>query len=469
MDCIYEYPIITVPATTTTTARISGRNRNRDRNSCRTDAISTSISALPLPSSLQSHSTTTQLPSTHTIPVPLPASASTSTSTGTSSSTCIPSRHKIRQISYVFRTPRGKSTIATIPTDAPYDSFLRALLERAAETDRKDAERENDGHDDEVGNGDGYAHVDDASSHIVGGIRCHSLCLKTDDTDSHVHNHPVAKSMIPSAPSPASASASGNEQEHNVDLQLSRLSLNRHRSRNRNRKNPTSSPSTLPYGYGRLVRRRTDVVGYIENRSDVPSSSIRNCRHPCGGASTSTGVSVGVGTRTGAGAGSSAYISSDDDSTMGMDMNVGMDMEVDMDTDTESDVNFSHLAYVVLNGKILGRSEYLNLTAKHSCTDSGAGAGAGAGGTCATAAPITHHISLIVRLRGGMVDRQNRVGSKFGGGGVSSGQQSERERKERLRQLALETVDLAKDPYLMRNHLGTYECKLCLTLHTNEG
>ena len=67
-----------------------------------------------------------------------------------------------------------------------------------------------------------------------------------------------------------------------------------------------------------------------------------------------------------------------------------------------------------------------------------------------------------------MVDRQNRVGSKFGGGGVSSAQQSERERKERLRELALETIDLAKDPYLMRNHLGTYECKLCLTLHTNE-
>jgi len=67
-----------------------------------------------------------------------------------------------------------------------------------------------------------------------------------------------------------------------------------------------------------------------------------------------------------------------------------------------------------------------------------------------------------------MTDRQNRVGSKFGGGGVSSQQQSERERKERLRELALETIDLAKDPYLMRNHLGTYECKLCLTLHTNE-
>jgi len=68
-----------------------------------------------------------------------------------------------------------------------------------------------------------------------------------------------------------------------------------------------------------------------------------------------------------------------------------------------------------------------------------------------------------------MTDRQNRVGSKFGGGGVSSSQQAERERKERLRKLALETIDLAKDPYLLRNSYGTYECKLCLTLHTNEG
>jgi len=47
--------------------------------------------------------------------------------------------------------------------------------------------------------------------------------------------------------------------------------------------------------------------------------------------------------------------------------------------------------------------------------------------------------------------------------------QAARDRKERLRQLALETVDLNKDPYFMRNHLGTYECKLCLTLHTTEG
>jgi splicing factor 3A subunit 2 len=56
------------------------------------------------------------------------------------------------------------------------------------------------------------------------------------------------------------------------------------------------------------------------------------------------------------------------------------------------------------------------------------------------------------------MDRQNRVGSKFGGGGVSSAAQTERERKERLKQLALESIDLAKDPYLVCNHLGSYEC-----------
>ena len=33
----------------------------------------------------------------------------------------------------------------------------------------------------------------------------------------------------------------------------------------------------------------------------------------------------------------------------------------------------------------------------------------------------------------------------------------------------METVDLSKDPYFMMNHLGTFECKLCLTLHNTEG
>lgn len=60
-------------------------------------------------------------------------------------------------------------------------------------------------------------------------------------------------------------------------------------------------------------------------------------------------------------------------------------------------------------------------------------------------------------------------GSKTGGGGVASQDHENLARKERLRQLAMDTVDLKNDPYFMRNHLGTYECKLCLTLHANEG
>eukprot|EP00088_Acartia_fossae_P023048 TRINITY_DN2411_c0_g1_i2.p1 TRINITY_DN2411_c0_g1~~TRINITY_DN2411_c0_g1_i2.p1 ORF type:complete len:295 (-),score=106.58 TRINITY_DN2411_c0_g1_i2:53-937(-) len=66
------------------------------------------------------------------------------------------------------------------------------------------------------------------------------------------------------------------------------------------------------------------------------------------------------------------------------------------------------------------------------------------------------------------MDFQNRVGSKTGGGGPASWSESNRDRRERLAALAAETIDLAKDPYFMRNHLGTYECKLCLTLHNNE-
>ena len=60
-------------------------------------------------------------------------------------------------------------------------------------------------------------------------------------------------------------------------------------------------------------------------------------------------------------------------------------------------------------------------------------------------------------------------GAKCGGGGIASESASKLDRRERLRQLALQTVDLAKDPYFMKNHLGSYECKLCLTVHNNEG
>eukprot|EP00055_Hartaetosiga_balthica_P002375 m.3737 g.3737 ORF g.3737 m.3737 type:complete len:236 (-) comp2119_c0_seq2:1080-1787(-) len=67
------------------------------------------------------------------------------------------------------------------------------------------------------------------------------------------------------------------------------------------------------------------------------------------------------------------------------------------------------------------------------------------------------------------MDFQNRVGSKVGSGGPASWSETNRQRKERLTALAMETIDLAKDPYFMKNHLGKYECKLCLTLHNNEG
>jgi hypothetical protein len=42
------------------------------------------------------------------------------------------------------------------------------------------------------------------------------------------------------------------------------------------------------------------------------------------------------------------------------------------------------------------------------------------------------------------MDFQNRVGSKVGSGGVASASESNRDRRERLRALAMETIDLAK-------------------------
>jgi len=60
-------------------------------------------------------------------------------------------------------------------------------------------------------------------------------------------------------------------------------------------------------------------------------------------------------------------------------------------------------------------------------------------------------------------------GSKAGSGGVASASEANVQRRARLAQLALDTIDVSNDPYFMKNHLGSYECKLCLTLHTNEG
>jgi splicing factor 3A subunit 2 len=67
------------------------------------------------------------------------------------------------------------------------------------------------------------------------------------------------------------------------------------------------------------------------------------------------------------------------------------------------------------------------------------------------------------------MDYQNRAGSKFGGGGVASRSATNADRRERLRKLALEHINLDSDPYFFRNHVGTFECRLCLTEHQNDG
>jgi splicing factor 3A subunit 2 len=67
------------------------------------------------------------------------------------------------------------------------------------------------------------------------------------------------------------------------------------------------------------------------------------------------------------------------------------------------------------------------------------------------------------------MDRQNRAGSKPGSGGVISASEANVLRRERLKQLTLEALDISKDPYLMKNHVGSYECKLCLVVLNNEG
>lgn len=91
-------------------------------------------------------------------------------------------------------------------------------------------------------------------------------------------------------------------------------------------------------------------------------------------------------------------------------------------------------------------------------------------------------VQVIGKIHGG-IDFQHREGSKVRSGGHLSQAQVEKsthflafntsqaalERTERLRKLALESIDITKDPYILRNHLGTFECKLCLTIHETEG
>lgn len=66
------------------------------------------------------------------------------------------------------------------------------------------------------------------------------------------------------------------------------------------------------------------------------------------------------------------------------------------------------------------------------------------------------------------MDYQNRVGSKKGSGGVAGWSEENVDRRERLRRLALESIELDKDPYFFKNHVGRFECRLCMTTHSND-
>jgi len=56
------------------------------------------------------------------------------------------------------------------------------------------------------------------------------------------------------------------------------------------------------------------------------------------------------------------------------------------------------------------------------------------------------------------MDHQNRVGSRHGAG-MASAAESNVDRRARLTKLAMETIDIRKEPYILKNHLGGYECK----------
>ena len=67
------------------------------------------------------------------------------------------------------------------------------------------------------------------------------------------------------------------------------------------------------------------------------------------------------------------------------------------------------------------------------------------------------------------MDFQNRGGAKAGSAaGLADKQDINRARREREKRIGLEVINIQLDPYIMKNHLGTFECKLCLTQHPTE-
>lgn len=68
-----------------------------------------------------------------------------------------------------------------------------------------------------------------------------------------------------------------------------------------------------------------------------------------------------------------------------------------------------------------------------------------------------------------IMDYQHRPGQKTGTGAMASAQDLAQQRRDRLRKLAMETIDLRNDPYLSKNRMGQLVCKLCLSIHATEG
>ncbi len=81
-------------------------------------------------------------------------------------------------------------------------------------------------------------------------------------------------------------------------------------------------------------------------------------------------------------------------------------------------------------------------------------------GVCVLRQGENNSVTQAARERERERERERGWGSKPGSGGAASAQNEAVDRRERLRRLALETIDVAKDPYFMRNHLGGYSLSL---------
>lgn len=59
-------------------------------------------------------------------------------------------------------------------------------------------------------------------------------------------------------------------------------------------------------------------------------------------------------------------------------------------------------------------------------------------------------------------------GSRTGGGGVMNQDQMRLHTRRMQGEIFQDLIDLSKDPYFQKNHLGSFECRLCLTTHQSE-